>query len=240
MQVPGPGTNHGCTPGPIRTPTTRKRPVTTIEGMTIPKTAPDPKALLSKLVPSVLLNAALPLVLYLVLSPQLGDVLALGIGAAIPVVVTLVGFAVRRRIDPIGVFATVAFAVVLVVLALSGGNPLVLKLHDAVVTGPLGLLLLASAAVGRPLLQVAYRFAASRGVAAARRLTGPAQRRALSALTALLGAIMFLHATLILVLALALPTSTFLAVGRPAGWAFIALGLLCVLTYRNRLRARTA
>lgn len=204
--------------------------------MTIPKTAPDPKALLRKLLPSLLLNAALPLVLYLVLSSHLGDVPALAIGAAIPVVVTVAEFAVRRRVDPIGVFVIVAFAVVLVVLALSGGNPLVLKLHDAVVTGPLGLVCLGSVLLRRPLLLVVHQFAAKRGVAAASRHSGAAQRRALSKLTALLGAFLFLHAALILLLALTLPTSTFLAAGRPIGWAFIAVGLLCVLAFRNRLR----
>lgn len=206
----------------------------TIGNMTIEKTAPDPRALLRKLLPSLLLNAALPLVLYLVLAPHLGDVLALALGAAVPVMVTVVGIAVRRRVDPIGVFAIATFAVVLVVLALSGGNPLVLKLHDAVVTGPLGLIGLASVAVRQPLLLFVHRLATKRGIAG--KLTGAAQRRALSGLTGLLGAILLLHAALILVLALALPTSTFLAAGRPIGWAFLALGLLCVLAYRNRLR----
>lgn len=193
-------------------------------------------AVLRRLLPSLVLNAALPLVVYLLLSPRTGDVPALAVGAAIPVVVTAVGFVRRRRIDPIGVLAVVTFAIVLVVLALTGGNPLVLKLHDAVVTGPLGLVCLASVVIRRPLLTVAHRMMASRGHDTPSTLTGTAQQRVLSVLTALIGTILVVHAGLILTLALTLPTSTFLAVGRPIGWAVIAVGVLTIMTYRKRLK----
>ncbi|TNC23440.1 VC0807 family protein [Amycolatopsis alkalitolerans] len=200
--------------------------------MTTP--APQPKALLRTLLPSLLRNAVLPLAVYLVLSPRLhNDVLSLGIGAAIPVVLTAAGFAIRRRLDPVGVSATVMFGIVLIVLGLTGGNPLVLKLHDAIVTGPLGLVLLVSAAIGRPLLLVAFRMIASRKGADIP--AGPAQRRALSVMTALIGALLFVHAALLLVLALTLSTSTFLAIGRPIGWAVIAAGAVGVVTYRRHL-----
>jgi hypothetical protein len=173
---------------------------------------------------------------YLLLSPRIGDVPALAVGAAIPVVVTAVGFARRRRVDPIGVVAVVTFAIVLVVLALTGGNPLVLKLHDAVVTGPLGLVCLVSVAIRRPLLMVVNRMMSSRGHHTPSTLTAAAQRRTQSVLTALIGTILVVHAALILTLALTLPTTTFLAVGRPVGWVVIAVGVLTIMTYRNRLK----
>lgn len=193
-------------------------------------------AVLRRLLPSLVLNAALPLLVYLLLSPRIGDVPALAVGAAIPVVVTAVGFARRRRVDPIGVVAVVTFAIVLVVLALTGGNPLVLKLHDAVVTGPLGLVCLVSVAIRRPLLMVVNRMMSSRGHNTPSTLTAAAQRRTQSVLTALIGTILVVHAALILTLALTLPTTTFLAVGRPVGWVVIAVGVLTIMTYRNRLK----
>lgn len=193
------------------------------------------------MLPSLVLNAVLPLLVYQLLRSAVGsDVVALGIGAAIPVLVTAVEFVWRRRVDPIGVVAIVAFALVLVVLALTGGDPLILELHDAVLTGPLGLVFLGSVAVRKPLLLVVRRLLAARSTQSPNTLSTADERAALSTLTALIGVILLVHALLILVLALTLPIPTFLAVGRPIGWVVIALGLLTVLRYRTRLRARAA
>jgi hypothetical protein len=201
---------------------------------------------LRRLLPSLVLNVVLPLLAYWLLRTAVGsDVVALGIGAAIPVVATAVGFAWRRRVDPIGIAAIVTFAVLLIILALTGGAPLVLELHDAVLTGPLGLIFLGSVAVRKPLLLVVRRVMARRlategATRPSSTLSGADERSALSVLTALIGGILLVHALLILVLALTLPIPTFLAVGRPIGWVVIALGILAVLRYRNRLRSPTA
>jgi len=188
--------------------------------------APTPAAVLLRLLPRIVLNAIVPLALYLLLSPSLGDVAALAIGAAVPGVATAVELLVRRRLDPVGAIALLAFVVVLVVFALTGGDPLVVKLHDAVLTGPVGLVLLASAAVRRPLLVVAGRL-----------LRRPVPRRVLAAATVLAGVVMTVHAALILALALTLPTAVFLAVARPIGWAVIVVGVLVGWVLRRRQRA---
>jgi hypothetical protein len=187
---------------------------------------------LPALLARVLLNAGIPLALYLVLQPVVGDVAALAIGAAVPAALTGVELAWRRRLDPIGTVALLGFAVVLAVFALTGGDPLVVKLHDAVLTGPLGIVLLASAAVRRPLLVVAWPLV--------RRGRPAPPRRVLAGATVLAGAVMTVHAALVLVLALALPTAVFLAVARPVGWAVIAIGVLIGWVYRTRLRSRVA
>jgi hypothetical protein len=199
----------------------------------VPDPTDDPgprRPALRALLTRVLLNAGIPLVLYLVLQPVVGDVAALAIGAAVPAVLTGAELAWRRRLDPIGTVALLGFAVVLAVFALTGGDPLVVKLHDAVLTGPLGIVLLASAAVRRPLLVVAWRLL--------RRGRPAPPRRVLATATVLAGAVMTVHAALVLVLALALPTAVFLAVARPVGWAVIAIGVLIGWIYRSRLRSR--
>jgi len=192
-----------------------------------------PRAVLLRLLPRIVLNAAVPLALYLLLSPTLGDVAALAVGAAVPALATAAELLVRRRLDPVGVLALLAFVVVLVVFALTGGDPLVVKLHDAVLTGPIGLVLLASAAVRRPLLVVAGQLVRRRNPDAA--IPPP---RALAAATLIAGTVMTVHAALVLTLALALPTATFLAVARPVGWAVIAVGVLVGWVWRQRTAAR--
>ncbi|WP_326833720.1 VC0807 family protein [Amycolatopsis rhabdoformis] len=187
--------------------------------------------LMRRLLPSLVLNIAVPLVVYLILNPVVGsEVVALAISAAIPLLVTVGEFAVRRRLDPIGVVAVVGFVVMLALLGLTGGNELVVKLQDAVLTGPLGLVLIGSAAIGKPLLLVVHRFGGARQGKSV-------SRRALTVLTALIGGVLVLHAAVLLALAVSLPTTTYLAVGKPIGWAVIAAGLIAAFVYRNRVRA---
>lgn len=181
---------------------------------------------------SLLLNGVVPLVAYLLLRPHVSsDAVALAIALAVPVVGTIGMFAWRRRVDVIGVAAVVAYGIALVVLVLSGGNAFVLKLQEAVVTGPLGLVLLGSVAFRRPLLHVLLKLAGKEL---------PGGGRAATVLTAILGTTMVLHAAALTVLALVLPTSGVLAVSRIVGIGIIGLGVLVLLSYRNRVRPRAA
>jgi hypothetical protein len=186
---------------------------------------------LRRLAPSVVLNIVIPLLVYTMLRPHVGsDAVALAVGAAIPVLVTAGGFALRRRIDPVGVLAIIGIGAALILLALTGGDPLVLKIHDALLTGPLGLVCLISVLVGKPLLLVAQR-----AVAARRGTSAPGNPRAASILTGIVGAMLVIHALVLLALALAMPTTTFLAVGKPVGWAVLAAGVATLYWYRGRL-----
>ena len=184
---------------------------------------------------NLLLNAGLPLVAYaLVRSHVDGDVTALAIAMAVPVAVTLGGFALRRRLDPVGAVAVVAFGIALIVLALSGGDPLVLKLQEAVVTGPVGVILLGSVAIGRPAHLLVFRVLARRDPARAARLDDRGRHHTATVVTTLLGTTLVLHALVLLVLALSLPTGVYLAVSRPVGLAIVAVGV-AVLWHRRNL-----
>ena len=195
-----------------------------------------PRAARRWLLPSLLLNAVLPLIAYVLVRSHVdSDVTALAIAMAVPVAVTLGGFAVRRRLDPVGAVAVAGFGITLIVLALSGGNPLVLKLQEAVVTGPLGVILLGSVAIGRPVHLLLFRALARRDPARTAPLDGRGARRTANVVTTLLGTTLVLHALVLLVLALSLPTGTYLAVSRPVGLATLAVGLAVLLWYRRRI-----
>jgi hypothetical protein len=77
---------------------------------------------------------------------------ALAIAGAVPAAWTLARFAWRRRLDPVGVLAVGGFSVALLVAALAGGNPLLLKVRDAPLIGVIGVAFLLSAAVRKPAL----------------------------------------------------------------------------------------
>ena len=95
----------------------------------------------------------LPLAAYLIIRAAIGSATgALAITEAVPATWLLVVGIARRRIDPIAVLSTVTVAIALAAYALTGGDPLALKLRRGAVTGTLGIAALASVALGRPLL----------------------------------------------------------------------------------------
>jgi hypothetical protein len=197
--------------------------------------------MLRRLAPSILVSGVVPLVVYAVVRPHVGDdATALLAGATVPAAYTLAKLAWRRRLDPIGVLGVLAFGIGVLVLVASGGSPLVLKLQDAVVTGPLGVVCLASVAIGRPLHLTVFRLLARRNPSFERVVHAPGSRRSSTVITALLGSMMVAHALVLLVLALSLPTASFLAVSRPVGLAVLGVGVVALVRYRNQRRRALA
>src|SRR6185312_3149929 len=121
----------------------------------------------------------------------------------------------RRRVDPVAVLSTVTVGIALAVFALSGGDPLALKLRRGAVTGTIGIALLATVAIGRPLLIVLVervaRLNPQRRSEIEARLADPRRRRALSTLTAIVGATLSLDGATQIALALIVPTGSFVA-----------------------------
>src|SRR5699024_8219513 len=66
-----------------------------------------------------------------------------------------------RRVDPVGALSLVAFGVAALALWLSGGNPLMVKLQDAIVTGPVGVALIVSTLAGYAPLDVIRRLSST-------------------------------------------------------------------------------
>ncbi len=70
-------------------------------------------------------------------------------------------------------------------------------------------------------------------------LADPATPRTSMVATAIIGAIFLVHAITITILALTLPTGTFLAVSRPVGLPILAVGLTILIWYRRSRRRKT-
>jgi hypothetical protein len=94
-----------------------------------------------------------PLVAYLLVRAAIGSATgALAITEAIPAAWLLAVGIARRRLEPVAVVCTLTVAIAIGAYALTGGDPLALKLRRGAVTGTLGIAALASVALGRPLL----------------------------------------------------------------------------------------
>jgi len=170
-----------------------------------------------------------PVVAYGLVRPLVGsDALALGIAGAIPVVYSIVLAAVRRRIDPLALLTAIGFSLACVASAVAGGSSLPLKLNEAAITFGIGLVMLIAVVIRRPL--PAGRFLRVRC----------ATKAIDSALGAMIGGFLVLHALLHFVLAESLTTGSYVVVSRVVDWGTIAVGLLGLSAYLRHLRARDA
>jgi hypothetical protein len=166
-----------------------------------------------------------PVVAYGLVRPLVGsDALALGVAGAIPVVYSIELAAVSRRIDPLALLTAIGFSRVCVASVLAGGSSLPLKLHEAAITFGIGLVMLVAVVIGRPL-------------PAGRVLRLPSATRAIdSALGAMIGGFLVLHALLHLALAVSLSTSSYVVASRVVDWGTLAIGALGLSACLRRLR----
>ena len=179
--------------------------------------------------PRLLTRIIVPLAGYAVLRPFVGsDAEALVIAGSVPAAWTLGILVARRRIDPLGLLGTAGFGVSLLLLWFSGGSAVAVKLGEPVVTGLIGVAFLLSVVVGKPLYGMIMRMT--------RRPVGAYAKP----FTLIIGAILVVHTAVVVALAIALPTTEYLAVGRPVGWAVIAVGLGGLLWYRKRAVSSTS
>ena len=167
-----------------------------------------------------------PVAAYGLVRPVVGsDALALGVAGAIPVVYSVLLAAVSRRVDPVAVLTAIGFSLACVASVIAGGSSLPLKLHEAAITFGVGLVMVVAVVLGRPL-------------PAGRVLRVRSTTKAIdSALGAMIGGFLVLHALLHLVVAVSLSTSSYLVASRVVNWGTIAVGALALSAYVRRLRA---
>jgi hypothetical protein len=178
----------------------------------------------------------LPLAAYLLIRAAIGSATgALAITEAIPATWLLVDGIAHRRIEPVAVVATVTVAIALAAYALTGGDPLALKLQRGAVTGTLGIAALGSVALSRPLLLVlAQRIAklnSERQPEIQTRLAYPDRRRAMTILTTIVGLTFTLDGASQIALALTVPTRTFVADSTATRIVVIGTGVLVTAWY---------
>lgn len=198
----------------------------------------SPRMLVSML-PSVLANIAAPAVAYSLVRPQVSTSAgALLAAMAIPVAWTLGTFAWRRRADRLGLASVAVSLVALGVSYFAGHSTLTLELQDPAETGALALACLVSVIMRRPLWLMVLRLLARGNAQAARLLAGPSARHNATVETLIIGAMFGVHAVAITILALTVPTGTFVALSRPVGLPSLGIGLVVLIGYRRSRRRK--
>jgi hypothetical protein len=184
------------------------------------------------------------LILDALLRPLLAsDAYALAIAAAISALRTVALWIRRRRVDWIGAYAVLGFSLALAITVLLAGNAFLLEVHGSLLTGAIGLVLLASEVVRKPLLEPVSRAFARKGPQGSSILESasidPAGRQRIAGrlpiITTVPGLAFFGNAVVHVILALTLPTATLLVLFRLATIAILGGGvaLLAWLCRRN-------
>jgi intracellular septation protein A len=169
---------------------------------------------------------------YLVIRALVGSsTTALLVITAIPAIWLPGLWIARRRLDPIGLVTLVTTVIALAAFALTHGDPLALKLRRGVVTGPIGIAALLSVALRRPLLLLLAEQTAKANPGLEARLANPARRRFVTVLTAIVGLFLAIDGVSQVVLALTVPTGSFVADSTAVRIAVIGAGVIVTAWY---------
>ena len=199
---------------------------------------------LRAMAPSTVFGAVIPLAVYYVVRRHVsGDATALVIAGAFPAGWVLVELARKRTLDAIGSITLFGFLAGIAASYALGGNAFVLKVRDSAFTALFGLVCLVSLAWHRPMMFHLGK-ALSAGDDKDRRaaydelFTLPTSRRTFVIITAAWGVGLLVEAGVRVLLAVALPTGTFLAVSPVVGGVFFGGLFIFTLRYSKIARAR--
>lgn len=192
--------------------------------------------------PRLVIGLLLPWLAYLIIRSLIGSsVGALAITDALPASwLLLVGIA-RRRIEPIAVLSAATVFIALAAYAITGGDPVAIKLRRGAVTGTIGVAALTSVALGRPLLLLVAQNAAKLNPDRpdlAARLAEPARRRMLRNLTTIIATTFAIDGASQIVLALTVPTASFVADSTGARIAVLGTGAVITFQYLRNQKSR--
>lgn len=190
----------------------------------------------------LIVNFALPYVVYDLAKPRLGDAHALMVSSAPPIIWAIVEFVRRRRVDFISMFVLAGIALSLLAMA-GGGSVKFLQLRERLVTAAIGLAFVVSALIRRPLIYEFARASMRRNQSdqlatfEARRNDAPF-RRAMTIMTLVWGFGLLAEAAVAVVLVLKLTIKQYLIASPIIGYSTTGALALWTFLYVRTLRRR--
>jgi intracellular septation protein A len=188
----------------------------------------------------LLVNLVLPVIIYSYARGPLGDVKALLISSAPPIVWSAIQLAQKRRLDAVSLLVLTGIALSLLAF-IGGGSVRFLQLRENLVTGLIGLVFLGSAVIGKPLIyQLARanmrRKSAEDAESFERLKTNAMFRRTMTLMTVVWGVGLIAQTAVACVLVFALSIRDYLIVSPIIGYG--TMGALALWTFWYSKRAR--
>ncbi len=218
---------------------------TPVQNTTEPRNQWNRKALIRSYAISIFVNAVLPFVIYIVLKryTSVSDFVALALTGVPPLIDSLVGIIIRRRVDTLAVIVLFGIAVSLGAVAL-GGSPQLLLVRESFITTASGVALLASLLFRRPVGYYVFRQGlASNNQERIAWFNNLVQqnapfRTALRVLTAIWGFGLVLEGLARVYLAYTLPVAQFLAVSPTVSGLIVVAIFVCTGLYVRQWRRK--
>ncbi|TDK58819.1 hypothetical protein E2K98_21660 [Bacillus salipaludis] len=200
------------------------------------------KKLILSIAFSIVINGAIPVLVYNLLLGHFSSFVSLLLATLIPLGDNLYRVVKFRKADAFGIFMLTGFLLSLAAFVL-GGNERLILLRESMVTGLLGLIFLGSLFFAKPLIyHFAIRFSASNQGEKKGQFTKnweiPYFRFVLRVMTAIWGIALLGEAAVKIVLVYELSISSFLAVSQIIFYCFIGVAILFTIIYRRYAKKR--
>jgi hypothetical protein len=186
---------------------------------------------LRRLLPNLIVAGVLPVIGYALLRPHVSsDAIGLAIVLVFPVAEIVVERLRHGRLEPVGMIALVGISLGLIGAVVFNGDATLLKVRESIITGVFGVICLASLLASRPMMFYLGRTFATGGdpqrVAEFNEVWDlPTVPRRFRVVTAVWGVGLVGEAVFRTVLALSIPTQTFLVISQIVNWTVLG-GLL--------------
>jgi uncharacterized membrane protein len=200
------------------------------------------RKLIQSIVLSIVINGAIPWVIYTLLLNYFSSFVSLLLATLLPLVDNLYHLIKHREADAFGLFMLTGFVLGLLAFLL-GGNEKLILLRESMVTGILGLIFIGSLFFSKPLIyHFAIRFTASNESEKlgqfAKNWEIPYFRFVLRFMTTIWGIALIGEAIVKAILVYELSTSVFLAISQIVFYGFIGAAILFTVVYRRLAKSR--
>ncbi|WP_251550367.1 VC0807 family protein [Neobacillus muris] len=200
------------------------------------------KEIIKGIVMTLLINGAIPFIVYAALKPHMSSVTALSIATVIPLFDNLLSLIKKRRLDVFAVFMLISFLLGMMMVSI-GGSERLLLIRESFVTGILGMIFLASLLFPRPLIfYFALRFTVGNQPDAASAFADNWKysyfRFVLRLITIVWGLALIGESAVRTVLVFKLTVTQFLAVSNFVMYGFIGAAISFTVVYRKHSQKR--
>jgi hypothetical protein len=200
------------------------------------------KEIIRGIIITLLINGALPFIVYELLRSHMSSIAALSIATIIPLLDNLLSLLKKRRLDVFAVFMLISFLLGIITVSI-GGSERLLLIRESFVTGILGIIFLASLLFPRPLIfYFALRFTVGDDPKQASSFAANWQyayfRFVLRLITIVWGIALIGEAAVRTILVFKLSVGQFLAISNFVMYGFIGIAILFTVVYRKHSQKR--